>query len=47
MMETSKGRTPNAGDLAPSFTLPSVDGNALALEAFRGRWVILFTWGSW
>jgi peroxiredoxin len=35
------------GDLAPDFTLPGVDGGQQSLSAFRGRWVILFTWGSW
>ncbi len=35
------------GDLAPDFTLPGVDGGQHSLSAFRGRWVILFTWGSW
>ncbi len=30
------------GDLAPIFDLPSDDANRLALEAFRGRWVVLY-----
>lgn len=36
-----------AGDVAPGFTLPSLDGDPLSLRDLRGRWVILFTWGSW
>lgn len=47
MMETSKERIPDVGDAAPGFTLPAVGGSTLALEALRGRWVVLFTWGSW
>lgn len=30
------------GDLAPLFDLPSDGGDRLALEAFRGRWVVLY-----
>jgi peroxiredoxin len=47
MMEPAEERIPCVGEPAPRFTLPAVDGNALALEALRGRWVALFTWGSW
>ena len=35
------------GDLAPDFSLPGVDGVQYPLSSFRGRWVVLFTWGSW
>ena len=30
------------GDLAPSFVLPSDDGQEVSLEALRGRFVILY-----
>ncbi|WP_439541017.1 peroxiredoxin [Hyphomicrobium sp.] len=30
------------GDLAPLFDLPSDGGDRLALEAFRGHWVVLY-----
>lgn len=30
------------GDAAPDFTLPTADGDALSLDAFRGRRVILY-----
>ncbi|HLI29026.1 MAG TPA: redoxin domain-containing protein [Chloroflexota bacterium] len=29
------------GAPAPTFTLPRVGGGTLALEAYRGRWVLL------
>ncbi|MBV8516352.1 MAG: peroxiredoxin [Acidobacteria bacterium] len=33
---------PAAGAAAPVFTLPSQDGNAVALDAYRGKWVVLY-----
>jgi peroxiredoxin len=46
-MDPHKDTRAGAGDLAPDFSLPGVDGGQYSLKALRGRWVILFTWGSW
>ena len=36
-----------AGDMAPDFTLPSLDGEDISLSDYRGKRVILFMWASW
>ena len=33
---------PTTGDLAPSFTLPDQNGEAVSLDEFRGSWVLLW-----
>jgi peroxiredoxin Q/BCP len=33
---------PAAGQAAPTFTLPSQDGSQIALDSFRGKWVVLY-----
>ncbi len=33
---------PTVGQAAPIFTLPSQDGSQIALESFRGKWVVLY-----
>jgi peroxiredoxin Q/BCP len=33
---------PQAGQLAPDFTLPSQDGSRVSLHDFRGKWVVLY-----
>ncbi|MDQ2774577.1 MAG: peroxiredoxin [Acidobacteriota bacterium] len=33
---------PQVGQTAPDFTLPSQDGSAVALNGFRGKWVVLY-----
>lgn len=33
---------PQAGQTAPSFTLPSQDGSNISLDSFRGKWVVLY-----
>lgn len=38
----SRSKTPAAGSIAPDFTLPSQDGSLVSLNAYRGRWVVLY-----
>ena len=33
---------PEAGQVAPTFTLPSQDGSQISLDSFRGKWVVLY-----
>ena len=33
---------PSAGQTAPTFTLPSQDGSQIALDSFKGKWVVLY-----
>jgi peroxiredoxin Q/BCP len=33
---------PSVGQTAPTFTLPSQDGSQIALDSFRGKWVVLY-----
>jgi thioredoxin-dependent peroxiredoxin len=33
---------PNVGQSAPTFTLPSQDGSQIALDSFKGKWVVLY-----
>ncbi len=33
---------PQAGQSAPTFTLPSQDGSKISLDSFRGKWVVLY-----
>ncbi len=33
---------PAVGELAPTFTLSSQDGSQIALESYRGKWVVLY-----
>jgi peroxiredoxin Q/BCP len=36
------GEVPQVGQQAPSFTLPSQDGNQYGLKDFKGKWVVLY-----
>src|SRR5277367_4159309 len=33
---------PQAGQMAPTFTLPSQDGTQISLDSFKGTWVVLY-----
>jgi peroxiredoxin Q/BCP len=33
---------PTVGQPAPTFTLPSQDGSQIALDSFKGKWVVLY-----
>lgn len=33
---------PQAGQMAPTFTLPSQDGTPVSLASYRGKWVVLY-----
>jgi peroxiredoxin Q/BCP len=33
---------PQAGQQAPTFTLPSQDGTQVSLDSFKGKWVVLY-----
>jgi thioredoxin-dependent peroxiredoxin len=33
---------PAVGQAAPGFTLPSQDGSQIALDSFKGKWVVLY-----
>lgn len=37
----------DVGIMAPEFTLQSLDGKAVRLKDFRGKYVVLDFWGSW
>ena len=37
----------NPGDVAPDFTLPSLDGSEVSLSDYRGEKLVLFMWASW
>lgn len=47
--ETSAGliRAPQAGFLAPDFSLNTFDGEQLSLSGFRGQPVLVNLWASW
>ncbi len=43
-IQKSKGLV---GFAAPEFTLPDVNGKPVALNSFRGKWVLVDFWASW
>lgn len=40
-------RKTEAGNLAPDFVLPTIDGKQLSLASLRGKYVVIDFWGSW
>jgi thiol-disulfide isomerase/thioredoxin len=38
---------PSAVELAPDFTLGTLDGGTLTLSSLRGRWVLINFWATW
>ena len=44
---SAEKQTVKIGDLAPDFTLQSLDGREIRLSDYRGKRVLLFTWASW
>ena len=38
----SAAEVPQAGQAAPTFTLPSQDGTSIDLHQFQGKWVVLY-----
>ena len=46
-MSTEVLKVPQVGQLAPDFTLPTLDGGKVSLRDYRGKKVIVFMWASW
>jgi peroxiredoxin len=48
-VQKSSGPTlgPSRSDIAPDFTLESVNGETVRLSDFRGRTVLLYFWATW
>ena len=40
-------KIPQIGQLAPDFTLPTLDGEKTSLNDYRGKKLIVFMWASW
>ena len=40
-------KIPQIGQLAPDFTLPTLDGEKTSLLDYRGKKLIVFMWASW
>jgi len=40
-------KIPQIGQLAPDFTLPTLDGRKTSLHDYRGKKLIVFMWASW
>src|SRR5204863_9958158 len=41
-MPGAETRTPQVGQPAPDFSLPSVEGRAVSLKDYKGKWVVLY-----
>ena len=42
-----KRGTPSENAMAPDFTMPDVNGKAVSLSSFRGKYVLVDFWASW
>jgi thioredoxin-dependent peroxiredoxin len=42
LCEAADEAMPQAGQMAPTFSLPSQDGSSISLASFRGKWVVLY-----
>ena len=43
----AKKEAVQVGKIAPDFTLPDPDGNAVSLKDFRGKYVLVSFWAGW
>lgn len=41
-LKAANGPLPQAGQMAPAFSLPSEDGTKISLKNFPGKWVVLY-----
>jgi len=41
-MQGAGTQTPQVGQPAPDFTLPSAEGGAVSLKEYKGKWVVLY-----
>ena len=46
-MSTVINSYPDLGEIAPDFTLTSLNGGKVTLSDLRGKKVVLFMWASW
>jgi len=46
-VDVAGASNPHVGDVAPAFTLPTLDGGCFHLRAERGRPVVVNFWASW
>ena len=44
---TDQKKYVNTGDIAPDFTLKSLDGKDVKLSDYRGKRTVIFMWASW
>ncbi|MBI2856496.1 MAG: redoxin domain-containing protein [Chloroflexi bacterium] len=46
-MSTEVLKVPQVGQLAPDFTLKTLDGGTVSLTDYRGKKLGVFMWASW
>jgi peroxiredoxin len=42
-----KSKKTSIGQIAPSFTIPNIEGNPISLSDFNGKYILLDFWASW